>query len=492
MIDQIPTQIPTADEFSLDEITSQEELDTKLTEWLENPGNIPLVFKGTCHFELRIQNMRDLNFTIEFQNCVFEKPVKIKSVIFQEGFTFSNCTFENTLNIENCEFHKRFAIFSSRCLKSAKVEKTKVFGNFIIDNTHFESGGVFEVSYHDGGKAEIQNINYASSGTLFFKQYDQEGDTIESQKNTSSNTDCVPLTFRKCYLPPSTIYLIQWDLGHVSIEGGNGLTGFIFDQCIFPDSTTRQFPIENIKTYLTELINLYNKPAQFLNKIIDLYNKITHFTNKTIIYCNKTTQFLNKIIINLFFFFDHFFTWWVHHGSLPPSLHEKYTSPTEAMQGRITYSQLKAKAQERGEVQLAHSFYFWESWFRLRGVTNCISPEGVLLRLYLYSSHFGLSIGLPIVWLFINSRVFAWIYHSLNAPCLVNNTNQSIWLKHWWTSLNLSLPTDYFIKKTLETTWKKAMSCHPTLMSVSVTCQLIIQGFLVFQLIAAIRNKVKR
>ncbi|MFM7468362.1 MAG: hypothetical protein ACKO37_02535 [Vampirovibrionales bacterium] len=65
-------------------------------------------------------------------------------------------------------------------------------------------------------------------------------------------------------------------------------------------------------------------------------------------------------------------------------------------------------------------------------------------------------------------------------------------IKHLWTSLGVSLPTDFFVKSSVQNTWRYAMSHHPTLMSIFLTFQLIVQGFLLFQLGAAIRNKVKR
>jgi hypothetical protein len=66
------------------------------------------------------------------------------------------------------------------------------------------------------------------------------------------------------------------------------------------------------------------------------------------------------------------------------------------------------------------------------------------------------------------------------------------WLTEWWTSLSLTLPTDFFVKESIKTTWAVATKKHSTFMGILLTVQLLVQGFLVFEIASAIRNKVKR
>jgi hypothetical protein len=132
-------------------------------------------------------------------------------------------------------------------------------------------------------------------------------------------------------------------------------------------------------------------------------------------------------------------------------------------------------------------------WFKLHTFRWC-QPEVWVLRAYLWTSHFGLSIVLPVFWLIVISEIFARFYHHFfNTKNHVIPFLSSIdWLKQWLTSFGLTLPTDFFVKSSIDSTWHNMAHFQPVISGVFVPFQLIIQGFLLFQFGAALRNKVKR
>lgn len=355
--------------------------------WQGGEQNSQVEVTGECDFELRFNARTHITFPLIFQGVTFQQACFFENLTFHSLIEFREVRFEQQVHVYNVQFNQSCSYI----------------------NTSFRAS------------AHFQNITLPTSSSP-------------------------ALIFEDCYSLPDTVHLHAFNMqamSQVSITGGNGITGFVFDGCRFPP---------------------FNTPTW--SRFLDLLQE-------------------------LFIFLDRLCVSYSSHAALPQAMHNQYVA--DPMAGMIAYSNLKAQAESRGEKTLANDFYFWEMWFKLH-TFRWYQPEALVLRAYLWISHFGLSIVLPVFWLIVISEIFAHFYHHFfNTKNHVIPFLSSIdWLKQWLTSFGLTLPTDFFVKSSIDRTWHNMAHFQPVISGVFVPIQLIIQGFLLLEFALALRNKVKR
>ena len=148
------------------------------------------------------------------------------------------------------------------------------------------------------------------------------------------------------------------------------------------------------------------------------------------------------------------------------------------------YANLKAKADEKGERQLGNDYFFWQQYFQQKNET--------FNRFYLWTSAYGLSPLLPFLYFCIVIVLFTLVYMSILATL-----DKSVGL-HIRASFLLSLKTSVSlltlapIPLPYREEWLNTHKWIPLIYFVVSSLQKLIQAFLIFQIGAAIRNKVKR
>ncbi|MFM7389000.1 MAG: hypothetical protein ACKO34_00020, partial [Vampirovibrionales bacterium] len=163
--------------------------------------------------------------------------------------------------------------------------------------------------------------------------------------------------------------------------------------------------------------------------------------------------------------------------------------------GETIYATLKTQALESGDPQTASDFYFWQQWYKLKG---SLFKEKPIEWVYYSLSMFGLSVWVPSLWFVGSSFAFAGLYHGLNTPTVVGSfiasafkpVSDALFIKEWVATLGLLLPNE--TKESFKLVMTTANEDSGLLMGFLVTIQLLLHGFLVFQIGSAIRNKVKR
>jgi hypothetical protein len=156
---------------------------------------------------------------------------------------------------------------------------------------------------------------------------------------------------------------------------------------------------------------------------------------------------------------------------------------------KLLYERLKQQAQTDGDHQLAGEFYFWQQWFKW------LIPKQHLLdwwvqTLYLAASAFGLSVMRPLLWLVVVMGVATTVLGCFDG-------------QGWgWPSVGMGFKAATHVLPGLSTqglSWaydtnpKLQLPASGLVLWVSLYYLYVVTiGFLLFQLGAAIRGKVKR
>lgn len=142
----------------------------------------------------------------------------------------------------------------------------------------------------------------------------------------------------------------------------------------------------------------------------------------------------------------------------------------------LIYAHLKTQAVDAGDVQLSNDFHFWQQFYQGKFQEN----QGLSWsNFYLYTSAYGTSVRLPLIWFTCVILICMFLY------TLLTKVTQSTLMFGFRTSIENSLPLIGWTRSSL-------FSTHPTPYLLLSILQHLIQGYLLFQIGAAIRNKVKR
>ncbi len=142
-----------------------------------------------------------------------------------------------------------------------------------------------------------------------------------------------------------------------------------------------------------------------------------------------------------------------------------------------SYGNLKVSALDAGDAQLSNDFHFWHQWHQWENLYK----KGLWNwnNFYRITSAYGMSVRLPLFWFICVIGIFTLFY----AP--ITKVPQPTLMFAFRTSIENSLPLISWTRSSLFNT-------HPTPYLLLSILQHLIQGYLLFQIGAAIRNKVKR
>ncbi len=147
----------------------------------------------------------------------------------------------------------------------------------------------------------------------------------------------------------------------------------------------------------------------------------------------------------------------------------------------LIYAHLKKQAVEAGDTQLSNDFHFWQQYYQGQ------LPENERFswnQFYLYTSAYGTSVRLPLIWFSAIGLLFGCGYASIFHQLIENG---------FLTSLSASVPFVFNDVKIMKDAIDAITKTDATWLFCSLyILQHLIQGYLLFQIGAAIRNKVKR
>jgi hypothetical protein len=424
-------------------------------------------------------NFQSTTFRCEahFSGAVFNDYTSFKKAIFfgEANFAYSVFKGETQLTDLTLSSNKNLKIFS---LEGSRLETTVYFSlatlledriqnllgnnkvNIRINKLLFKENGCIVIDYDK--HTEEQHWQ------LHIHKMECDGDTVRLKIRNVSAESKAKIDFKDCHFYGKNVAFTNVAMKNVRIEGGNTVKGMLFDHCDFDTITPYEWLLGDL-----------------------------HFRSLT-----GEEQWLNS------------------------------TDPEKLKERALVYASLKTTATEGGETQLANDFHFWQQYYQGKCKS---SPWNTM---YKYTSAYGLDVILPVFWFIRVLVTFACVYALLLNPIapitlfyigfgsllpilIEDNINPSLRKKVYFiriclfliglvllVGLDKGLPLSFSgsfpfvfadndtikellpsIPETFSITWA---SGKVLLFYLSYIFQHLLQGFLLFQIGAAIRNKVKR
>jgi hypothetical protein len=386
-------------------------------------------------------------------NAVFEGFVSVSNVQFENNSGFSKSRFKNKLLMENVTFNCTTsfanAVFEKRVTfnqLSLAQNATIEFSNTEIQNVlklmPFELNGKvqFDSCVLEEDKSQVVftflNCPTDSKGEVTFKNMLQERSTLYSvQFHDLNKAHIVRIKFEDCRFYGNNVLFERIALKNIFISGGNQTLGMAFQHCNWPKT---KWP-----------------KTSFIPSLESLFCQEFHS------FCEDETSQDNDMGV-------------------------------EKIKDKINlYSHLKDNATKMADAQLANDFYFWQMKYKQQ-LKDCVWQ-----KMYLDTSMFGLNFKRPLLIYFFTFILFSLLYIGVFS---INHSFSGAHAPGWQaleTSFNASLPPLFGqysslpkIIKSTEIYPQAYIACG--FLYMLYTSQHIIQGFLLFQAVSAIRGRVKR
>ncbi len=416
-----------------------------------------------------------------------ERDKEKTSVFFEERLNFSNSVFEKNVNFSNSVFNKAVEFGGVRFKQEATFRKVS-FQKAGFYNTTFEAGGSFENTDFNGavefGASKFSELVHFIHTTFVkkasFKQIVVSPNTDYS--DDGSHLAKIPLFFKYITLHDELEIVPASLQGNINItspniESDKSLVVLDFENCAADSQGS--VSLQGLKVYkdgihLT-ILNLKkdsNVEVHFQDS--GFYGKNVAFTNvgmKQVI-----IQGGNDVAGMAFYrcewesdYPDVWFNLW---GWLAFRGFKGLDLEANSQKIADAYAQLKVRALEAGDIQLSNDFHFWHQWHqRKRKVWN---------PFYLHTSAYGLTVALPLIGFSLTYGIGVLLY--------TGDAFQDPWL----TSLSGSFPLVLNEVEPIQNAIKQVATKMGGWFYPLYILQHLIQGYLLFQIGAAIRNKVKR
>jgi hypothetical protein len=397
-------------------------------------------------------------FAVRFQQCEFAKTFNTKDVHFKQSLHFHYTLFTGKTSFKRAVFAGTHTAFGDTTFLGEETSFESIIfeGKTSFDRTTFSGKTVqfnairikqesnkpprtlwFDsLTFGENTLLTINNFLVETAGSVVV-QDTTIGDTsphiIIKDDKLDPSLNPPQIEFKNCSFRPTNVLVEQLHTQRLSVTGGNGLVGFGFSHCLWASIP--------VPSWLGLGLSFSVSPLDQ-----DL----------------KT----------------------------PPL-------PAECDAKRLIYERLKQQAQADGDHQLAGEFYFWQQWYRYYKLP-ITQPEKWVLWFYYTTSAFGLSVLRPLLCMLLVFIAGAGLYFVL-LSCLNPKVYSSIYQAEplgrvLYLSLKTSVPLLFTnfpnVLKPWPTTWPKLLGCGTFLLASGV--QTLLQGYLLFQIGAAIRNKVKR
>ncbi len=377
-------------------------------------------------------------WNLNFEKVIFHGSANFYSSTFKSPIFFCWTTFKSEVNFEYIECHSQFYFKGNELHNRVAILPASLQDNIDILAPKFEG---------EKSKLEVNLLkcNEDSEGSITFDDLKMDQDRIYiTVRNLKEDVENVEIKFKTCNFYGKNISFKKVNnIDAVNFDDVDDISGFDFD-LLKPTVLKR-----TIHMLWTFPFNRYQFQAIHKN----------------------TDEALKKV--------------------------DMWAS---------IYANLKAKADEKGERQLGNDYFFWQQYFQ--GKSPLKSTKHWVNSFYMNTSVYGLSYILPLAY-FILVFFFGGIFYNLLgdefATISITSVQKSFCsqimvylfeMKGYIVSISASLPFVFSDSKLVESLLpelpENAKRLKTGLFYGLYILQHLIQGYLLFQIGAAIRNKVKR
>ncbi|XVJ51752.1 MAG: hypothetical protein HEQ32_06620 [Vampirovibrio sp.] len=410
-----------------------------------------------CSFEINFVNTHFLGgfstfyqdgLSLKFIDITFTKKVDFASAIFEKGAEFLRSTFQKEALFFRTTF-KGYVGFDSTTFKKGAMFATTTFHDaFLLSPKELQGSINIQTPQFEGEKSKLEvnfkNCDENSKGNITFDDLKMDQDRIYiTVRNLKEEIENVEIKFKTCNFYGKNISFKKVNnIDAVNFDDVDDISGFDFD-LLKPTVLKR-----TIHMLWTFPFNRYQFQAIHKN----------------------TDEALKKV--------------------------DMWAS---------IYANLKAKADEKGERQLGNDYFFWQQYFQ--GKSPLKSTKHWVNSFYMNTSVYGLSYILPLVYFSLVLFFGGIFYNFLGDFTTVSITSVQksfcsqimvyvFEVKGYIVSISASLPFVFSDSKLVESLLpelpENAKRLKTGLFYFGYILQHLIQGYLLFQIGAAIRNKVKR
>ena len=421
---------------------------------------VDALFKGKTDFSggkfTKTADFSNTQFTAgaDFNATTFTGKTEFKKVTFTKDADFSNATFEKhvsfkevkiltnaTLNFDHITTHHYLGIIPSffngeiiikdSVLESDKRSLVVDLGSLLnpLDLFFLLPKSLFSVTLVF---YFLYILTLVHPRNVFFKNIEVDHGSVCLKVRNLKEGSNVEVHFEKCGFYGKNVAFTDVAMKQVSITGGNYVSGMVFYHCDWD----------------------YKKALGFF-------------------------QFLS---------------FWLKFRAFDGLKTDEIPKKAES------YGNLKVSALEAGDAQLSNDFHFWHQWHQWENLYQ--KRLWNWNNFYRITSAYGMSVRLPLFW-FLFTFLILWLPYNLllighiisEKPLLVCCETLPYWipLEGLFVSGSASIPFIFSDSELIKSLMLKDPSHLKTLGFYGLyILQHLIQGYLLFQIGAAIRNKVKR
>ncbi len=429
-------------------------------------------FNGVSFSEAKFKNQADFSkaiFTKEasFSHTTFDGKANFYNATFEVGASFEYTDFNGTVDFWASTFKQDVHFFHTEFVKSASFKDIRLSDcSFWLDHCttqdyldiipkELRNDSDILIKYFNLRSekpslvVDLENCSPESKGTISFENIEMdEKKTCIKLRNIKSDSG-VEVHFSDCNFYGENVVLRNVDFEKINIEGGTLAKGFDFG---FQQSKTKKHTLDwfGISFRPFEFEAIHEDTDKILKSLVDETKKV-----------NKPKMWAS------------------------------------------IYANLKAKVDNDGEKQLGNDYYFWQQYFQCK-----TQNHPFFNKFYLYTSAYGLSSLLPFCCFVLVFVIGGTFYNFLGdfATVSITSVQKSFCsqimeyvfeIKGYIVSISASIPFIFFsdsklVESLLPELPENAKRLKTGLFYFGYIVQHLIQGYLLFQIGAAIRNKVKR
>ncbi len=376
---------------------------------------------------------------VNFVKAEFKTPTYFEKVDFYDDVDFQNSTFEKKAEFKDTIFKKHTSFKEILLINNCTLsfDKITTHGNFEIMPTSLQGNiNITSTTFESDKSSLVVDLalcdETTSLGTVRFQNLDISHDRMCLKiRNLKEEALNVEVSFQDCGFYGKNVVFTKVAMEQVSITGGSYVAGMGFYLCY------------------------WKKETAFAWLKFRAFNRL------------ENTDPLKK---------------------------------TSALEKVESYGYLKVSALDAGDAQLSNDFHFWHQWYQKE--SKFWNP------FYLHTSAYGLSTLLPFIYFFLVLFLGGIFYNFLAdefATVSITSVQKSFCsqimvyvceIKGYIVSISASLPFVFSDSKLVESLLpelpENAKRLKTGLFYFGYILQHLIQGYLLFQIGAAIRNKVKR
>jgi hypothetical protein len=308
------------------------------------------VYFDSAWFEKKTEfNSAWFDGAVSFLSAKFRGWAVFRTATFNDIARFQYATFKQLVNFDFVTFKLEASFYSATFGDDASFENAELMKNVYFSGVDFQQTPNFiGLMFKENASILFDYKKCSRQLSLHLKNIECDGDAVRLKIKNLHETSNAKILFENCCFYGKNVAFTNVAMHNVRIDAGNTVKGMLFDHCDFDTTNPSEWQLQHL-----------------------------HFRSLA-----GEDQWLNS------------------------------TDPEKLKERALVYASLKTTATEGGETQLANDFHFWQQYYqgKLEKSWFCWN------WLYKITSAYGLDVRLPVLWFIGVLITFACVYALLLKP----------------------------------------------------------------------------